>query len=233
MIVVVVIIVLYKLKPNYGDRDSTNLTPLDSILSKNIKIAYLVIVLLGFVTITYILLDMNVFRQHVDIWRQLPSAYQLNLDDNWGTHRGHNWRIAFTNFTQNFSLFQRLFGYGPDTYLVVSERTFYEEMVQKYGEVYDSAHNEYINYLICEGMVGLIAYLGIIVSSVKLGLKNMKNNIYVLACVMTVIAYAVQAVVNIAIPITTPVFFVIMYMCAREEMIYKINNDTNNEKILV
>lgn len=230
IITVICAIVLFKIKPNYGDIINNSLTPLDSILSNKIKIAYLAIILVGVLTVTYILLDVNVFKQHLELWEQIPSSHQLRFNDDWGSHRGHNWRIAFTNFTQNFSLFQKLFGYGPDTYLVVSERTFYEEMVKKYGEVYDSAHNEYINYLICEGVLGLVAYLGIVVSSVKLGLKNMKNNPLIVACVMAVVAYAVQAVVNIAIPITTPVFFVIMYMCAREEMQYKF---TNEEKVIV
>ena len=169
-----------------------------------------------FVAVAYILLDMNVFKQHVDLWKNIPSSHQLVFNDNWGTHRGHNWRIAFTNFTQNFSWFQRLFGYGPDTYLVVSERTFYEEMVTRYNEVYDSAHNEYINYLICEGLIGLIAYLGIFISGLKLGAKYIKNNIYVTAAIMAVITYLVQAIVNIAIPITTPVFFALLYMCVAE-----------------
>ena len=138
------------------------------------------------------------------------------FNDYWGTHRGHNWRIGFTNFTQNFNLFQRLFGYGPDTYLIVSERTFYEEMVSRFGEVYDSAHNEYINYLICEGLIGLIAYLGAFISGLRLGIKQIKNNIYILAPIMAVIVYLVQAFVNIAIPITTPVFFVLFYICVAE-----------------
>ena len=232
LIIVAVSFLLYKMKPSYGDMIETNLTPFDSILSKKIKIVYLAIILVGFLTITYILLDMNVFKQHVDLWAQIPSSHQLKLNDDWGSHRGHNWRIAFTNFTQNFSLYQKLFGYGPDTYLIVSERTFYEEMVKRYGEVYDSAHNEYINYLICEGALGLIAYMGILISSIKLGLKNMKNNPFIIACVMAVISYSVQAVVNIAIPITTPIFFTIMYMCAREELQYK-NIKNINEKVLV
>ena len=218
VIVVIVAVILYKLKPNYGDVISNDLNPLDSILPKQIFNVYIGIVVFGFALVTYILLDMNVFKQHTALWSQIPSSYQLVLDDNWGTHRGHNWRIAFTNFTQNFSLFQKLFGYGPDTYLVVSERTFYEEMVSRYGEVYDSAHNEYINYLICEGLVGLVSYLGILITSVRCGIKNMKNNPYIVACAIAVLAYAVQAIVNIAIPITTPVFFTLMFMCANEEI---------------
>lgn len=216
VLVVIVAIIFYKIKPNYGAEINNNLNSLDSVLPKQFKLVYITIVCVGFVLVTYILLDMNVFKQHTDIWSQIPSSHQLVFNDYWGTHRGHNWRIAFTNFTQNFSLFQRLFGYGPDTYLIVSERTFYEEMVTRFGEVYDSAHNEYINYLICEGLIGLICYLGIFISGIRTGVKNLTKNPYILAPIIAVIAYMVQATVNIAIPITTPVFFTFMYMCVAE-----------------
>lgn len=216
VLVVIVAIIFYKIKPNYGAEINNNLNSLDSVLPKQFKLVYITIVCVGFALVTYILLDMNVFKQHTDIWSQIPSSHQLVFNDYWGTHRGHNWRIAFTNFTQNFSLFQRLFGYGPDTYLIVSERTFYEEMVTRFGEVYDSAHNEYINYLICEGLIGLICYLGIFISGIRTGVKNLTKNPYILAPIIAVIAYMVQATVNIAIPITTPVFFTFMYICVAE-----------------
>ncbi len=212
VLVVIVGIIMTKLKPNYGDTVISGLKPLDSVLPKKIIYIYSAVLILGAAFVVYILLDMNIFKQHVDLWNQLPSSHQLVFDDYWGTHRGHNWRIAFTNFTENFSIFQRLFGYGPDTYLIVSERTFYEEMVEKFGEVYDSAHNEYINYLICEGIIGLVSYLGIFISGIRYGIKNMKHNIYILAPISAVVAYMVQAVVNIAIPITTPVFFTLLYI---------------------
>lgn len=212
VLVVIVGIIMTKLKPNYGDTVISGLKPLDSVLPKKIIYIYSAVLILGTAFVVYILLDMNIFKQHVDLWNQLPSSHQLVFDDYWGTHRGHNWRIAFTNFTENFSIFQRLFGYGPDTYLIVSERTFYEEMVEKFGEVYDSAHNEYINYLICEGIIGLVSYLGIFISGIRYGIKNMKHNIFILAPISAVVAYMVQAVVNIAIPITTPVFFTLLYI---------------------
>ena len=216
ILIVVLYFVFIKMKPRYVDLPSNDLHPLDSVLPKQVLYAYIGIVILFFAAIVYILLDMNVFKKHVEIWQQIPSSNQLVFNDYWGTHRGHNWRIAFTNFTQNFNLFQRLFGYGPDTYLIVSERTFYEEMVSRFGEVYDSAHNEYINYLICEGLVGLISYLGIFISGLRLATKQIKNNIYIFAPIMAVIVYLVQAFVNIAIPITTPVFFILFYICVAE-----------------
>ena len=224
ILILIMYFVFIKMKPNYANIQIKELHPLDSVLPKQVLYVYTGIVVLFFALIIYILLDMNIFKRHVELWNQIPSSNQLVFNDYWGTHRGHNWRIAFTNFTQNFNLFQKLFGYGPDTYLIVTERTFYEEMVTRFGEVYDSAHNEYINYLICEGLIGLIAYLGIFISGLRLAIKQIKNNIYVFAPIMAVIAYLTQALVNIAIPITTPVFFILFYICVAEHF--------NNKEIL-
>jgi hypothetical protein len=226
ILIIALYILFIKLAPKYEFGTADNLSPLDSVLPKNIIRAYIILLILGTAIVTYILLDVNVMKQHTDLWNKIQSAHQLIFNDNWGTHRGHNWRIAFTNFTQNFSLFQKLFGYGPDTYLIVSERTFYEEMVNRYGEVYDSAHNEYINYLICEGLIGLVSYLGIFISGLVIAIKNIKHNIFIIAPIMAVIAYLVQATVNIAIPITTPVFFTLMYIGVAEHFENKDKNVT-------
>ena len=185
---------------------------MDEELPKFIHRAWLIVLSLFTAFIVFMFVDVNVTKIFSDIWMMLPSSKQLILNDDWGTHRGHNWRIAFTNFTQNFNWFQRIFGYGPETYLVVTERTFYHEMVERYGEVYDSAHNEYVHYLICFGMVGLVSYLGTFISGIRYALKSTKDNADMCVIALAVIAYMAQAVVNIAIPITTPVFFTMMYM---------------------
>ena len=217
VITLIAFLALVLLGKRESEKLGANVNYFDNKLNSKFYRVYNIILIVVFVLITYILLDMNVFKQNVNLWRQIPSSNQLIFNDDWGTHRGHNWRIAFTNFTQNFNWFQRLFGFGADSYLVVSETTFYEEMVNRYGEVYDSAHNEYVNYLICEGLVGLIAYLGIFVTAIKNGIKYASKNIFIIAPVVAVVCYMVQAVVNIAIPITTPIFFILMYMCASRE----------------
>lgn len=225
-IVIAVITYAYiKFKPNYDNTNIGVMNPLDSKLPKIILYIYTGIIIVFFVFMIYMLYDINVAKKHIDIWSKLPGYNEFVFSDDWGTHRGHNWRIAITNFL-NFDLFKKLFGYGPDTYLVVSERTFYQEMVQKYGEVYDSAHNEYLNYLICEGLLGLLSYLGAFISAIVLSVKVMKKNQLILCSIMPVIAYMVQAVVNIAIPITTPIFFALMYV----SVAFYIENRVKDEK---
>ena len=191
----------------------TNLTPMDSPISVWFKRSWGILLGLGFAFVLLMAIDLNITHNEarVNIWTKIPSFNQLVFNDDWGTHRGHNWRIAITNF-KNFDIFKKLFGYGPDTYLIVTERSFYQEMIEKYGEIYDSAHNEYLNYLICEGILGLIAYLGTFISALVLAFKEAKKNPLVLAAFMAVLSYMIQAIVNIAIPITTPIFFTFMYM---------------------
>ena len=84
----------------------------------------------------------------------------LWFDDDWGTHRGYIWRIAVEDY-QKFPLIQKIFGYGPDTFGIVTKANNYPEMFDRYYETFDSAHNEYLQYLVTIGPFGLLAYLGI------------------------------------------------------------------------
>ena len=191
----------------------TDLTPLDSPINAWYKKAWAIFLGLGFLLFLIIIIDFNITHNEarIALWSKIPSSNQFIFNDDWGTHRGHNWRIAMTNFA-DFDWFKKLFGYGPDTYLIITERSFYQEMIDKYGEIYDSAHNEYLNYLLCEGLLGLISYLGTFISALYLSFNDAKKNPLVLAAFMAVLSYLVQAVVNIAIPITSPILFTFMYL---------------------
>ena len=191
----------------------TNLTPLDSPISPWFKKGFAILLGVGFTLVLIIIIDLNITHNEARyaLWSKIPSYNQFIFNDDWGTHRGHNWRIAMENL-RDFSLFKKLFGYGPATYLAITERSHYQEMIDKYGEVYDSAHNEYLNFLLCQGILGLISYLGIFISALKMSYKYIKKNPLVLAAFLAVLSYMVQAIVNIAIPITTPIFFTFMYM---------------------
>lgn len=223
LISIAVGVACYKIKPKTElGQEYTN--PFDAPMSTIFHKVWLGLIIAGVALVTFAVIDYNFIHNFDAFWGTLPSSGQLRINDDWGTHRGHNWRIAFTNFAV-FNPFHKLFGYGPDTYLVVTERSFYEEMVKKYGEVYDSAHNEYINYLICEGIVGLGSYLGIGISSIVYGLKANKKNIWMGAIAMGIISYMFQAVVNIAIPITTPIFFTLMFMMVADYRNQQLENE--------
>ena len=78
--------------------------------------------------------------------------------------------------------------------------------------IYDSAHNEYLHYLVTIGIVGLLAYVTYLGSAIVRLCRGMKDRPEVVAVTFAVIAYSVQAVVNINIPIATPIIYQLLYM---------------------
>lgn len=128
----------------------------------------------------------------------------LRFDEHWGTHRGFMWIKSFEIFG-DFSFFQKLFGTGPDTFFYAFAPYFTE--LSKFGDTStNAAHNEYLNYLITIGAAGLIAYVSVVGGAIVRAVKKSFSNPLSIVCVSAVICYSVQAVVNIAQPITTPLF---------------------------
>ena len=131
------------------------------------------------------------------------------IDDEWGTHRGYIWRLGIENYRE-FSLLHKIFGYGPDTFGIMTVKNNYREMVERYNEIFDSAHNEYLQYFITIGPLGLISYLVLLVSSVMRLIKKAGDNPYVVAVAFAVVCYGAQAFVNINLPIATPVMWTLL-----------------------
>lgn len=133
----------------------------------------------------------------------------LVLNDDWGSHRGYIWRIGMENYME-FSPMKKLFGYGPDTFGIITVNNNYDEMTELYGEIFDSAHNEYLQYLITIGIAGLASYLVFLVSSCLRMAKNIVKTPAVAATLFAVVCYAAQALVNINLPIATPVMWTLV-----------------------
>jgi hypothetical protein len=138
----------------------------------------------------------------------------LRLDDRWGTNRGFIWRRAAGIF-KGFSLKNKLFGSGPDTFYGVFQ-PYFQEMAQIGDASTNAAHNEYLNYLVTHGAVGLGTYLAWILGSIFNALRCRDQDACVPVYLAGIIGYAVQATVNIAQPITTPLFIIFLSLAARK-----------------
>ena len=169
---------------------------------------WLVLVILAVMAVVAVLVDANTGK-HPEIWEAYRNV--LIFSDSWGTGRGLNWRFAWEYFTRDASLLKKLIGYGPDTYYIITMDRYKHEMIQAAYGYFDAAHNEYIDYITTIGILGIAAYFGIFVSGLRQMFKRPKN-VYAIACGFAVLAYLVQAVVNIAIPIVTPVLMLLLYV---------------------
>lgn len=169
---------------------------------------WLALLIVAVVAVIAVLVDANSGR-HPEIWEAYKNV--LIFSDTWGTGRGINWRFAWEFFTQKSSFLDKLIGNGPDTYYIITMDNFKHLMKDAGYGIFDSAHNEYLECLVTIGVLGTIAYIGMLATSLCQMLKNRKN-VYAVACGFAILAYAVQAVVNIAIPITTPIFMILLYV---------------------
>lgn len=156
--------------------------------------------------IILILIDANLLG-HEERYGALRNY--VIFDDEWGTHRGYIWRIGIENY-MDFPLLHKLFGYGPDTYGIITTNNNYAEMVSRYEEIFDSAHNEYLQYFVTIGPIGLGAYLAFLGTAFWKMLRIGRENIYLAGAAFAVLCYGAQAFVNINLPIATPVMWTIL-----------------------
>lgn len=160
-----------------------------------------------------------------------PFSKFLIINDTWGTNRGLNWRLGFTHWRDHLPFLKKIIGHGPDTYYIIMMDNYREEMKTTYYNVLDSAHNEYLEFLLTIGLFGLLSYLAVQFSTIRrtwkksvIGLNNReitaekerefnKENrfqLIITALLYALITYLMQAFVNIAVPILFPIMILIL-----------------------
>ena len=149
----------------------------------------------------------------VDTKTDIGSLSQLlRFNDAWGTHRGFMWIEGTKDFFKN-DLYHLMFGSGCDTFYHVFEPHF-EELNRRFSNTStNSIHCEYLNYLVTQGIVGLLSYLTVVISALVRAFKTSKNNELILLFIFPIIAYCAQAVVNIYTPVVTPFLFIFIALC--------------------
>lgn len=127
--------------------------------------------------------------------RYSALSQYLVFDDDWGTNRGYCWRIGWQSYRE-LPFLHQLFGFGPDTYGILTW-DFRQDALDRYGVFYESAHNEYFQYLVTMGPLALASYLAFLGSACVRMCRKWKECAWILAPVLAVLCYGAQAVVNI------------------------------------
>lgn len=173
---------------------------------KKVCLSWLALVILLALGIVYILIDTNIGEGAT---RYGKISNYLLFNDDWGTHRGYIWRIGIENYMK-FPISHKIFGYGPETFGILTMTNNKREMIDLYNQVFDNAHNEYLQYFITIGPLGLISYLGLLITAGIRMVKRGVQNPGVMAIVFSIICYSAQAVVNINLPIVAPVMWTML-----------------------
>ena len=167
-------------------------------------------------------------------------ASYLRFSDSWGTNRGYIWRACVEEYRE-LPLRQKLFGTGPDTFGIYMALLRWNEMHQITGQYYDAAHNEYLNYLFTVGPFGLLFFAGALGFAIRDALRGAGKIAaglvpefraelapYLSAFAFLILCYAAQAVVNINIPIATPVMWT--FLMIAEKMIRTVRKSAEQRK---
>ena len=162
---------------------------------KKIYYLYIPLFILGLGIIYFY--DFNI--SFISDFRQLLHG---NFDDKLGNYRLFLWKRALILFKD-----YPIIGTGPDTFGIRFMANFKEDLLLL-GElsVNDTAANVYLTTLVNLGLLGLIAYLLIIIKPFITFKKdlNIKIIISVLAC------FCIQNFFNLSVVIVTPFFWILL-----------------------
>lgn len=137
---------------------------------------------------------------------QPPAALEpLRFTERWAANRGYAWQRLWTVYAEDTTLLQKLVGLGGDAAAARLnpdvESTRY--MILLNGEAFDSAHNEFLQHLVCGGALGLLCWCGFLVTALRRGLLRQPGIGAALA------GYAVQSAFSISMPAVFPLVFVL------------------------
>ena len=133
----------------------------------------------------------------------------FKFDYKWGNNRGYIWSKSVEAYA-DAPLTNKLFGYGQGSINQVVSQPNYDEMLRVTKKIYDNTHNEPLQYLLTTGIMGLVSYLGLCVSTFVKCIKKQKIKPANAMCLVAWVGYFAQALVNINQPLTTPIFFILM-----------------------
>ena len=176
-------------------------------IGRKVQVMWAAILIVAAVAVAAILVDAN-FMGHAQNYGKLRNY--VVFDDNWGTHRGYAWRKALETY-KNFPLIRKILGNGPDTFGIISFFRDLSESTKLYGELFDSVHNEYLQFLVTIGPVGTAAYIAFLALSIRDMLKKHCSP-YVMGAAFAVLCYGLQAVVSINQPLSTPIMWTLLAM---------------------
>lgn len=111
----------------------------------------------------------------------------------WGSNRGTTWSAGWRCFTEQDFL-HRLVGVGPDAmsaYIYQSGSAELRDLVRNsFGQsTLTNAHNEWLTILVNTGSLGLISFVGMMVTGIHRYLSEAENRRIVFACGLCLLAY--------------------------------------------
>ena len=179
--------------------------PLVLPLSKRSR-KWAALILAGFFFLLVLLIFL--FDSSFELWHECHQLLHGTVDESFGSGRLHIWREVTSRLPQHF-----LLGKGPDTMLYDNIQPFQKYVAAVQGVLVaqiDMAHNEFLNVLYHQGLLGLLAYLAALLAIAKDWLKHSREDAVTAALGCAAFCYCVQSFFSFSMCITAPFFWLVM-----------------------
>ena len=185
---------IFYIKPKAKRKDSMQEQMSNAEIMKKTRIVYksfLTLLMIGMVTVI-IFIYLNT-KGYLLTWFGYQNTHPyLYFDYHWGSNRGSTWMICWKAFLE-MPLYQKLFGAGPDSLgaYLYSTPEISKLLSDLWGNLkLTNAHNEYLNSLLCYGMVGVISWLAVLIGGIQYFYKKAKENSFMIAFALCIMGYA-------------------------------------------
>ena len=161
------------------------------------------ILLLSLLVLLFLLFDVNA-GGHAERYGSLRNYLLFN--DSWGSSRGYIWKTSLQLY-RKLPLNQKLFGCGPDTFGLILSETQHAS-----GSYLDNAHNAFLQYFVTIGLFGLVTYTIFFGICLRQLFKRKSQTPYIPAILTAVSCYLFQSLVNLDVPVVTPILWLLISM---------------------
>ena len=163
-----------------------------------------------FATIIFIYLNT---KGYLLSWFGYQNSHSyLLFDYHWGSNRGSTWMITWQAFSQ-MPFYQKLFGVGPDSLseYLYSVPDISDLLRSLWGNMrLTNAHNEYLNSLMCYGIVGLVSWCGVLFGGISYFHKKAKENPFMIGFALCIMGYACHNIFCYQQVCCTPFLFILL-----------------------
>ncbi len=168
-----------------------------------IMLIQLLFIIISFSSIFVFYMQNNRFlkRDISEIQSEYNSINNGIIEDKFGTGRVYIWKNTINKIIEN-----RGVGVGIDSFNLAFDNKLIDV---KSGLLIDKAHNEYLQKMLCEGIVSGILYIIFLLS---IFFKNIKRNLSPIyySLYLSFITYSIQAFFNISVTRVAPIYFIII-----------------------
>ena len=138
------------------------------------------------------------------------------LTDSFGSNRGYIWKRSAEVFA-GLPFIKKLIGVGADCFYLLMMPLYGNEMTILYGAPFADAHNEFLQFLVTTGILGVTGYFGTMLTGCFRNHADRTGAQAGQVCRMVIAAYIAQGMVNNPMIMTTPLLFIFLAVCHTQQ----------------